>query len=137
MKFKKSVDYSETGGAPLLGINGVCIIAHGSSSPKAVKNAIRQATDMIEKNLNEHIRDDIEANLEDQHLWSRKGTLWNQIKHMAFGAENGEEGNIVEAENSSDSPTADVNGEIVENISETEDPVENQAESSEPNPPKE
>jgi glycerol-3-phosphate acyltransferase PlsX len=135
VQFKKSVDHSETGGAPLLGVNGVCIIAHGSSSPKAVKNAIRQATDMIEKKLNEHIRDDIEANLEDQHLWSRKGTLWNQIKHMAFGAENGEESNTVNVDATSNKAQANENGEIVEEIPKTEDPIENQAESSQSNPP--
>ena len=135
VRFKKSVDYSETGGAPLLGVNGVCIIAHGSSSPKAVKNAIRQATDMIEKKLNEHIRDDIEANLEDQHLWSRKGTLWNQIKHIAFGAENGDEVNTVNVDDTSNKAQTKENGEIVEEIPKTEDPVENQAESSKSNPP--
>lgn len=81
-EFKKKVDYSETGGAPLLGINGVCIIAHGSSSPKAIKNAIKRAKELIEKKINEHIQDDIEFNLEE-----RKGGLWNQIKHIAFGEE--------------------------------------------------
>ncbi|MEE9259395.1 MAG: phosphate acyltransferase PlsX [Nitrospinaceae bacterium] len=82
-EFKRSVDYSETGGAPLLGINGVCIIAHGSSSPKAIKNAIRRASELIEKKVNEHIRDDIESNLESQ-----KVPLWRQIKKMAFGSDN-------------------------------------------------
>ena len=43
VEFKKKVDHSETGGAPLLGVNGVVIIAHGSSSPKAIKNAINRA----------------------------------------------------------------------------------------------
>jgi glycerol-3-phosphate acyltransferase PlsX len=140
VRFKKSVDYSETGGAPLLGVNGVCIIAHGSSSPKAIKNAIRQATDMIEKKLNEHIRDDIESNLEDQHLWSRKGTLWNQIKHMAFGAENGEgvdgvkaDGTLVDA--TLQKPPVEENEEITEDIPKVEDPVDDQEESSQSNPP--
>lgn len=98
LQFKKSVDYSETGGAPLLGINGVCIIAHGSSSPKAIKNAIRRANELIEKKINEHIRDDIESNLADL----RKGTLWNQIKSMAFGSE-GQEGNNDSAEKKTES----------------------------------
>ena len=41
--FKKKIDYSEYGGAPLLGIKGVCIISHGRSNAKAMKNAIRVA----------------------------------------------------------------------------------------------
>ncbi|GJL78307.1 MAG: phosphate acyltransferase [Nitrospinaceae bacterium] len=79
-KFKKKVDYSETGGAPLLGVNGVCIIAHGSSSPKAIKNAILRAQELIEKKINTHIQDDIEYNLEGQ-----KSGIWKQIKTIAFG----------------------------------------------------
>jgi len=84
-EFKKKVDYSETGGAPLLGVNGVVIIAHGSSSPKAIKNAIHRACELCEKNINEHIREDIESNLMD--VEAAKGTIWKQIKEMAFGGE--------------------------------------------------
>jgi len=91
--FKKSVDHSETGGAPLLGVNGVCIIAHGSSSPKCLKNAIKRASELIEKKINEHIRDDIVANLEDQDLWVRKGVIWDQIKNIAFRADEEEKNN--------------------------------------------
>jgi len=87
-EFKKKVDYSETGGAPLLGINGVCIIAHGSSSPKAIKNAIKRAKELIEKKINQHIQDDIEFNLEE-----RKGGLWDQIKNIAFGDDEKDNGN--------------------------------------------
>lgn len=83
---KKSVDYSERGGAPLLGVNGVCIIAHGSSSPKAIKNAINRARELIEKNVNEHIRDDIESNLEELSVWARGG-FWSHLKNIAFGSE--------------------------------------------------
>jgi phosphate acyltransferase len=84
-QFKKKVDYSETGGAPLLGVNGVVIIAHGSSSPKAIKNAIHRACELSEKNITEHIRDDIESNLMD--VEAAKGTIWNQIKSIAFGGD--------------------------------------------------
>ena len=62
--FKKAVDYSEYGGAPLLGVDGVCIIAHGGSSAKAIKNAIRVAGEFISHRLNEHIVDDMETQLE-------------------------------------------------------------------------
>lgn len=43
------MDYSEFGGAPLLGVNGVVIKAHGSSDAKAIRNAIRQAKTCAEK----------------------------------------------------------------------------------------
>lgn len=43
-KLKARFDHEEYGGAPLLGINGVCIICHGGSSPRAIKNAIEQAS---------------------------------------------------------------------------------------------
>jgi glycerol-3-phosphate acyltransferase PlsX len=88
-QFKKKVDYSETGGAPLLGVNGVVIIAHGNSSPKAIKNAINRARELCEKNINEHIREDIESNLTG--VEAAKGTIWKQIKSIAFGAESDED----------------------------------------------
>ena len=52
-------DHEEYGGAPLLGINGICIIAHGSSSPRAIRNAIRVATQMIRHEFNAYIKDTI------------------------------------------------------------------------------
>jgi glycerol-3-phosphate acyltransferase PlsX len=54
-KFKKRVDYSEYGGAPLLGISGVTIICHGRSSAKAIKNAVRVAGDFCAKDVNGQI----------------------------------------------------------------------------------
>jgi glycerol-3-phosphate acyltransferase PlsX len=56
---KRKADPDEYGGAVLLGINGICIKAHGASSPKAVKNAIRGATEFIECQFNEHIVEEI------------------------------------------------------------------------------
>ena len=47
--FKKRVDYSEYGGAPLLGVKGVCIICHGRSNANAIKNAIRVAAEFAER----------------------------------------------------------------------------------------
>jgi glycerol-3-phosphate acyltransferase PlsX len=49
------LDYSEYGGAPLLGVKGICIIAHGTSSPNAIRNAIRVAVHSAEVGLSEHI----------------------------------------------------------------------------------
>jgi glycerol-3-phosphate acyltransferase PlsX len=49
------LDYSEYGGAPLLGVRGVSIICHGSSGSNAIKNALRVAVQMVETGLNQHI----------------------------------------------------------------------------------
>jgi phosphate acyltransferase len=51
----KELDYSEHGGAPLLGVNGVSIISHGKSSPRAIKNAIKVAVQAIDTRMDEHI----------------------------------------------------------------------------------
>ena len=48
---KKFADYSEYGGAPLLGVNGLVMIGHGRSSPKAVKNAIRNTVREVEHDI--------------------------------------------------------------------------------------
>jgi len=55
--FKKRVDYSEFGGAPLLGVKGVCIICHGRSNANAIKNAIRVATEFASNDVNRQIED--------------------------------------------------------------------------------
>jgi glycerol-3-phosphate acyltransferase PlsX len=52
---KRKADPDEYGGAVLLGINGICIKAHGASSPKAVMNAMRVATDFVACQFNDHI----------------------------------------------------------------------------------
>ena len=51
----KDLDYSEHGGAPLLGVRGVSIISHGKSSPRAIKNALKVAVRAVESRMNEHI----------------------------------------------------------------------------------
>jgi glycerol-3-phosphate acyltransferase PlsX len=53
--FRKRVDYAEYGGAPLLGINGVGIICHGTSSVVAIRNAIKEAAKMVECRVNEAV----------------------------------------------------------------------------------
>jgi glycerol-3-phosphate acyltransferase PlsX len=58
-RFKKKLDYKETGGAPLLGINGVVIKSHGSSNARAIKNGIRQARIAIKGNLIDSIVSEI------------------------------------------------------------------------------
>ena len=51
----KHLDYSEHGGAPLLGVKGVSIIAHGKSSPRAIKNAVKVAAQAVTSGMNERI----------------------------------------------------------------------------------
>src|SRR5207248_3007837 len=54
-------DYAEHGGAPLLGIDGICIICHGSSGDKAIKNALGVAAKYASTKLNERIVQELEA----------------------------------------------------------------------------
>jgi phosphate acyltransferase len=61
--FKKRTDYDEYGGAPLLGINGACIISHGRSSAKAIKNALKVASGYASKRVFEAISTAIEEEL--------------------------------------------------------------------------
>lgn len=58
---KKEIDYSEYGGAPLLGTNGVCIIGHGGSNDKAIKNAIREAAEFVSHQINQRIVDAVRS----------------------------------------------------------------------------
>jgi glycerol-3-phosphate acyltransferase PlsX len=53
--FKKRIDHTEYGGAPLLGVKGVCIITHGSSNANAIKNAVRVAAEFSERHINQSI----------------------------------------------------------------------------------
>jgi glycerol-3-phosphate acyltransferase PlsX len=61
--FRKRVDYSEYGGAPLLGVKGVCIICHGRSNANAIKNAIRIAAEFSSGGINQKIENEL-------HMWS-------------------------------------------------------------------
>jgi len=59
--FKKRLDYSEYGGAPLLGVRGVCIVGHGSSNEKAVMNGIRVAAEFAQAEVNSSIETALHA----------------------------------------------------------------------------
>jgi phosphate acyltransferase len=58
-RFKRRIDSSEFGGAPLLGVNEVCLISHGRSTAKAIKNAIRAARECVANKVISHIREGI------------------------------------------------------------------------------
>jgi glycerol-3-phosphate acyltransferase PlsX len=57
---RKKVDFAEYGGAPLLGLEKVCIVSHGRSNAKAIKNAIKVARQMVEKDVNSVISQSLE-----------------------------------------------------------------------------
>ena len=54
-RFRKRLDYAEFGGAPLLGVNGICIVGHGRSSAKAVRNAVTMAWRAVNEGLLEKL----------------------------------------------------------------------------------
>lgn len=58
------LDYSEYGGAPLLGVNGVTVICHGSSPPKAIRNAIRVASQAVASGMVEHMAGELSQHAE-------------------------------------------------------------------------
>jgi glycerol-3-phosphate acyltransferase PlsX len=78
----RRLDYAEYGGAPLIGLDGVAIVAHGGSNPLAIKNAIRVARDAVEQDVNRHIT---EALAEKQGIAGEKKAgltrgIWKRIK---------------------------------------------------------
>ena len=60
-RFRKRLDYSEYGGAPLVGLNGLCIVGHGRSSPKAVRNAVAMAVRGVSEQLVDNLARDLSA----------------------------------------------------------------------------
>ena len=63
-QLRKRADYSEVGGAPLLGVNGVVIVCHGSSKVHTLRNAIKHAQECAEQKLNDKIAAEVSENLE-------------------------------------------------------------------------
>lgn len=61
-RMKNRFDYAEIGGAPLLGVNGVVVICHGSSSARAICNAVTAAHEMVSKRIKERIHDELITN---------------------------------------------------------------------------
>ena len=64
-RLRRIYDYEEYGGAPLLGINGTCMICHGSSTPKAIMHAVIEASYMIKKRVNEKISQELVGMMEE------------------------------------------------------------------------
>jgi glycerol-3-phosphate acyltransferase PlsX len=59
VRMRDSIDYAEYGAAPLLGVDGVCFIGHGRSSPRAVRSALRSSATFVEQRVNDHIRENL------------------------------------------------------------------------------
>ena len=78
----RRLDYAEYGGAPLIGLDGVAIVAHGGSNPLAIKNAIRAAKDAVEHNMNRHIVEVLGegAALGGDEKVGLTGKIWRRIK---------------------------------------------------------
>ena len=57
--FKKRLDHTEYGGAPLLGVKGICIVTHGSSNANAIKNALRVAAEFADRQINQKIEKEL------------------------------------------------------------------------------
>jgi glycerol-3-phosphate acyltransferase PlsX len=78
----RRLDYAEYGGAPLIGLDGVAIVAHGGSNPLAIKNAIRAARDAVEHDMNRHIMECLssEAASGGDGKGGLPGKIWRRIK---------------------------------------------------------
>ncbi|HXG52872.1 MAG TPA: phosphate acyltransferase PlsX [candidate division Zixibacteria bacterium] len=78
----RRLDYAEYGGAPLLGLNGVAIVAHGGSSPRAIKNAIRVAGESVSHDVNRRIGEALARIMEGEKQEGQppRATLWQKLK---------------------------------------------------------
>ncbi len=82
-QLRQRIDYDEVGGAPLLGTDGVTIIAHGASSPKAIKNAIRVADESLRRGVNQQITESLKALPERPAIsvdGGRGRKIWSQLR---------------------------------------------------------
>jgi phosphate acyltransferase len=77
---RKRTDYTEYGGAPLLGLNGIVIVSHGSSKAKALKNAIRVAGESANHGLHDRIAEAIAYHEFDVKSRKRATSFWHQLK---------------------------------------------------------
>ncbi|MCX5887528.1 MAG: phosphate acyltransferase PlsX [Proteobacteria bacterium] len=75
---KKRFDYSEYGGAPLLGVDGTVIISHGRSSSNAIKNAVRVGSELVEREVIRHFLEHMEKN-EDLFRVGKKPGIFSKI----------------------------------------------------------
>jgi glycerol-3-phosphate acyltransferase PlsX len=85
--FRRTIDYTEYGGAPLLGINAPCIIAHGGSTSKAIMNAIRVAGEFVSNRVNERITEDLAAIMDlESPITAKAASFLGQLVGKTKGA---------------------------------------------------
>jgi len=78
-RLEKRLDYSEYGGAPLLGVNGNCVICHGASNAKAIMNAILLASNLAKNRLNEHLIQELKEKQEMLRLGQKRPDKVNEV----------------------------------------------------------
>lgn len=78
-RFLKKVDYAEIGGVPLLGVNGVVVISHGASNPRAIMNAIRVAVQTVQNRVNDHVLEGLEQ-YESVYRKMKPLRFWDTLK---------------------------------------------------------
>jgi hypothetical protein len=88
MRAYRRLDYREYGGAPLLGLSGVAIVAHGGSGPKEIKNAIRVAKEAVAHDVNRHIMELI-VQADSGEVATSPG-IWQRVKSKLSGKTPGE-----------------------------------------------
>ena len=76
-RLEKRLDYAEIGGAPLLGVNGNCVICHGSSNAKAMMNAILLASNLAKNKLNEHVIEEFKEKMDLLRMGQRRPEKMN------------------------------------------------------------
>jgi len=78
-RFSKRVDYAEYGGVPLLGVNGVVVVSHGASNPRAIMNAIRVAGQAVQNRISEHVLEGLQLH-EAYYTKIKPHRFWDTIK---------------------------------------------------------
>ncbi len=108
-EIRERLDYAEYGGAPLLGLGGVAIVAHGSSGARAIRNAVRVAHDSVRLEKNRQIVDAISGLQAPPPATRRRRRLWQQIKGQFGRIRDGEPGAVdvpkPSAEDEADEPS--------------------------------
>jgi glycerol-3-phosphate acyltransferase PlsX len=81
----RKLDYAEYGGAPLLGLDGIAIIAHGGSSPLAIKNAIRVANEFASHDVNRHISEALGSLAANAGKEALPRKIWQRLRSKIEG----------------------------------------------------
>ena len=76
-RLEKRIDYAEVGGGPLLGVNGNCVICHGSSNEKAMMNAILLASNLAKNRLNDHLIEEFKEKQDMLRLGQKRSEKMN------------------------------------------------------------